>query len=380
MPKRFVQCADFTEISKYSVKLSHYMTDNNNATFKYSLNEGSCIHKCIVYKKCKEAFFMRLNSHFNHAEKKIPHNHSFRALQSLLQHSREKRQVSLLDVQVKNSPIIDLLENAPGTQIDEDAGGLAYLISLTEEALAEQAEAENELISEDSESDLFATTAPGEQRDAVNGVNSSGSTPLDDNSATLTRRLVAAKRMLQVQDILGDAFKDLINLRKAAATGDEETAKAARAIIRKLEKLVRRGNRKISDLNNEDRMRRERDKAALELKKQRAKEIAAELRTQIRKRKNREQGYLDELMRDAIMGATKNQISQQLDAATEAKIAAMADAKAAAEVMAASSAGGAGSGVGDFSSSTSDGSISGSSAEVSGGMEGAVAGSVDVSV
>jgi hypothetical protein len=71
------------------------------------------------------------------------------------------------------------------------------------------------------------------------------------------------------------------------------------------------------------------------------------LRRRIKQREAREEGYLRELLHEAITGGKKaskpGNPSEKLDAATEAKIAAQAKAMAAAEASAASASGAGGS-------------------------------------
>jgi len=208
--------------------------------------------------------------------------------------------------------------------------------------------------------------------------------PLQDNVATLTRRLVAAKVTFTVQQIISEASKDIGSLRLAAMGNDNEAA-TARRIIRKLERLMRRCSTKVTNLNNEDNMRRKRDKAERESKVQRAKQIESELRQKILRRKNRESGYIRELNRESAMEALektgKSQNTQgKLDAATEAKIAAQAMAMAASQTSAGSGGSGDAAASGGHSGSEIDGAVPGGSPDSSGGIEGAIAGSVDISV
>ena len=220
------------------------------------------------------------------------------------------------------------------------------------------------------------------QRDEEAGGDS---TPLEDASRRLTRQLVASKSQFEVQLIIGEAHKHLTNLRMVAMSGDEDAIKEANAIIRKLEKLIRRGNRKITDLGNEARLMREQAKAERDERVQRAKEIERDLKRQMIERKNREKKYLedrddDDDEGDDIVKAVNP--STRLDAAAEAKIAAMARALAAAEVSVGQSSGvdGMSADASGGSNGTASSAAGGESAAVS-GAEGADAGagSIDIS-
>jgi hypothetical protein len=140
------------------------------------------------------------------------------------------------------------------------------------------------------------------------------------NSAALTRRLVAASMQFVVNNILGDAYGALVNLRVAAAQVPEEDRDAYDAAIRRLNVLVNRAHRKLGDLNKEDDLRLKQHKAERRREADRAEAIKAELRRRIRERQERERGYLNETGDDT-----------PLDAGTEAMIA--AEAKMIAATM-----------------------------------------------
>jgi len=77
---------------------------------------------------------------------------------------------------------------------------------------------------------------------------------------------------------------------KLAANGDKEAIK----VVRKLNRLVSRGNRKITDLNKEQVMRLRQQKAENAEKNQQAKRLEQELKEAQRERKARERRYLQE--------------------------------------------------------------------------------------
>ena len=215
------------------------------------------------------------------------------------------------------------------------------------------------------------------------------SAPPNDSVRELTRRLVAATTQFEIQQIIAEAFRNLGNLRMAAIGGDGSDSDAAKAIIRRYEQLVRRGNRKISDLNKEDDLKREQIKAERDEKIQRAKAIAAELRRRMIERRNREEGYLREHMKEDVLGVGGNQAGKKnpnakLDAATEAKIAAQAKAMAATEATVGTGGGAGVSGGGSSAAGVSVGSPEDSSyggfADNTFTVESAGSGSIDVAV
>ena len=178
---------------------------------------------------------------------------------------------------------------------------------------------------------------------------------IEDESRKLTRRLVAAKTTLEVQDVLSAAHKNKMDLHMAAAQGDKRAA----AIIRRLNRLISRGNRKVRDLNKEQIMLIKQQQAEAKAKEQIAKKLRDELkRTQI-ERTNRERRYLRDRLEDDEENSPM--ISGASQAATEAKIMALAQAMASLSSVISG---------GDMSFSDSGAELSGSD----GGFEGAIAG------
>jgi len=114
-----------------------------------------------------------------------------------------------------------------------------------------------------------------------------------------------------------------MNLHMAAAQGDKKAA----AIIRRLNRLISRGNRKVRDINKEQMMLIRQQQAEAKEQAQIAKKLRDELkRTQI-ERTNRERRYLRDRLEDDEENAPV--ISGAPQAATEAKIMALAQAMAA---------------------------------------------------
>jgi len=238
------------------------------------------------------------------------------------------------------------------------------------------------LYEEEEQDDVFLSLLESQRDEEVN----QGSEPLEDASRRLTRQLVSANTQFVVQLIIGEAHQHLVKLRMVAMSGDEEAISEANAIIRRLEKLIRRGNRKVTDLGYEERLQRDQAKAEKEERIHRAKEIERELKRRYLERKKREERYLEDRDDDddsdvgVIKGKPVNP-NTRLDAAAEAKIAAQAKAMAAAEASAGQSVGSGGisSGTGGSNSAASAGS-SGDDFASAAGAEDANAGSIDIAV
>jgi hypothetical protein len=143
-----------------------------------------------------------------------------------------------------------------------------------------------------------------------------------DETRRLTRRLVAAKSTEEVQSVLADTFHSMRQWMKLAAEGDKE----AMAVVRRLNRLVSRGSRKIRDLNKEMVMRQRKEKAEKAEKEQLAIRLREELKEAERVRKQRERRYLQE--RDDHTDDESDEFGPSM-VATEAKIRALAAAMVA---------------------------------------------------
>jgi len=138
-----------------------------------------------------------------------------------------------------------------------------------------------------------------------------------DETQRLTRALVAAKTTMEVQNVLSEVYKCLFPMQMAAAKGDGKAA----AIVRKLNKLISRSNRKIRDLNKEESLRMRKERAEKREQKNLEEQARLELKRAEQERKQREKKYLHE-------ADTNNKKSPGIPspslAATEAKIRALA--------------------------------------------------------
>lgn len=236
-----------------------------------------------------------------------------------------------------------------GKQPDEEA----FIVSLHEEEPARYATPSNEEPIKKADEPVLPQIQGEKPKQQSYKAQSGQPSNIQDNSMQLARRLVAAVSQFEVQQIIGEASKDLIALRMVAGTADADTAKTARAIIKRLEKMVRRGHKKISDLGKEEGMWLEQDKAERLKKKQRAEEIKKQLREHIRKRKLREKEYLRE---EKGMNSNETEAAPniRLDAATEAQIAMQAQMQASMEVDAQFAGSGIETGAGVFGASSGD--------------------------
>ena len=167
----------------------------------------------------------------------------------------------------------------------------------------------------------FAGIMAPDVNGADNAETEDGVRPSDE-TGRLTRMLVAAKSTLEVQSVLADAFNHMREWQKLAAEGD----KKAIAVVRRLNKLLSRGNRKVRELNKEQILLQRQKKAEEAEQKQIEQRLRDELDRAIRLRKKRERRYLQERTDDNEDEPAESGPDM---AAIEAKIQALAAAKAA---------------------------------------------------
>lgn len=212
----------------------------------------------------------------------------------------------------------------------------------TEEITEEEIE-ESALISDEEEEGPLGSYKKAAQ-DLKEALEESGgqfmkssSSGITDPTGLLAKRLVAAEIQFAVHQVIGEANKALINLRMALASCSPEDAVKIRGIIKKLDKLVSKGQAKVQNLQKEDVMRRQAQKAQQKKQEKRAEEIKKELRAQMKERKRKERKYLKEAEEPVKeSGAPQQKLpgtnsQDKLDASSEAQIEMEAEAQAAAE-------------------------------------------------
>lgn len=214
-------------------------------------------------------------------------------------------------------------------------------------------------------------STPSGMSAAQNGKLNQSQSNIQDKSGVLNRQMVGAKTTMELHSVTREALQELGSLRMAAA-GDGDAAEKAQKIIKKLEKLVRRANKKVGQLNQENSMRLKQKRAEKKEQDELAQQIKKELKAKIEARKRKEQKYLQESEGQA------SKPSAGLTAAEQAQITMQANAIAAAEVQISSGADGSG---GMGSTEIGGGVQSSGEAMASGGEAAPVEGeSIDVTV
>lgn len=159
-----------------------------------------------------------------------------------------------------------------------------------------------------------------------------------DSSGRLAERLVAATDQTEVRLVMSEASRALTSLQNAAAFAEKKDRAKIEAMIRKMQKLLDQGSKKIRGLGDEDALRGQQVKAKKAKQEVRAQQLKEELRRKMAERERRERAYLQEAKKPVQVGSgfEKNVDAQpvkgeKLDAVSEAQITAEAEAMAAAE-------------------------------------------------
>ena len=141
-------------------------------------------------------------------------------------------------------------------------------------------------LSQDAMNRLRGMPVPGEARAKAASIGQGGSPP--DETRRLLRQLVSAKSQDEVRNVMSEAYKSLIGWYMASGSGD----KNATAVIRQLNRLISRANRKIRDLNKEDDLQHRHKRAEKADQEHLERKLREELLRARLERRQREQRYL----------------------------------------------------------------------------------------
>jgi hypothetical protein len=130
--------------------------------------------------------------------------------------------------------------------------------------------------------------------------DSASTESIKDHSAGLTSRLVSSVGQLEVRQVIAEANKNLAELRVSASSGDKAAKERAEELMSKLDKLLKRADRKLMDLGKEDDLKLQKVRAQRKKQLQLEKELADELHRRQTERRNREKDYLHEDRKDVL--------------------------------------------------------------------------------
>lgn len=111
-------------------------------------------------------------------------------------------------------------------------------------------------------------------------------------------KMAAARTDSEVRKVMGDIQQNMARLRMAASFGDEEQQVKARRAVRSLDKLLRRGSRKIRHLKRERMKQYQIKKAQKQKEEQESRELEQELKRMRRAGKGRDNALVHEGMAD----------------------------------------------------------------------------------
>lgn len=177
-----------------------------------------------------------------------------------------------------------------------------------------------------------AENAPAEKKDYW----------LESTPSSLTSRLVGAQVPMEVRNVMADAGKAIAKLQLDASLCQNKAERAKlEALIRQFKKVMNRAVRKVGDLNTEEVLRAQGERAKKAKQYFREEEIKNQLKSKQAKRRQREEKYLRDANADDLKEALQNMpnFADATQPGLEAQIAAEAQIIAAAEMPIAAPAG-----------------------------------------
>lgn len=149
-------------------------------------------------------------------------------------------------------------------------------------------------------------------------MKSSGS---DNSVGQLAAELARAETKIDVQQVLSKATRALASLKMSAYASQGEDAKKALQMIKRMEKLIKKIQKKLKNLSKEEQLENEQKKAEKQKEAEKVKQIREELRTRRKRRHREEREYaLKEMGED-----NKNAASDMLASASAAMGASQSD-------------------------------------------------------
>lgn len=126
----------------------------------------------------------------------------------------------------------------------------------------------------------------------------------EESVGQLAAMLSRAETRMDVQQVSSRAMRALTNLKMTYAVSNGDEAKKIAQQIRRMEKLIKRIQKKLRQLGKEEQMELQQKRAREKLQEQKEKEIKEELQTRRKKRRREEREYAKkELARDGQSSA-----------------------------------------------------------------------------
>ncbi len=172
-------------------------------------------------------------------------------------------------------------------------------------SLGDQTEKEGEKISDSAKENDFDRLSDSLEALSNQSPETSGgdfkmkSSKPDDSVGQLAAELARAETRMDVQQVSSKATRALINLKMSYAAADEGDQKKIAQMIRRMEKLIKRINKKLQHLGKEEQLELRRKRAAKQKDTQKEAELRDELIVRRKKRHRDERNYaMKELAHD----------------------------------------------------------------------------------
>ncbi len=146
------------------------------------------------------------------------------------------------------------------------------------------------------------------------------STGGEESVGQLAAMLSRAETRMDVQQVSSRAMRALTSLKMNYAVSSGDEAKKLAQQIRRMEKLIKRVQKKLRQLGKEEQLERQKKRAREKLQEQKEKEIKEELKSRRKKRRREERQYaMKEMARDGQSSAkeTAESIAASMGAAGE---------------------------------------------------------------
>lgn len=213
---------------------------------------------------------------------------------------------------------------APGALPEGETEEQTNLLELLQKELERQ---QQELVKQQQKKQLEADLSASALKEKYGSTKQKPHDP----SGGLTARLVSAGVESQVGAVIAEAGSSISSLRMVAAQGEGDDADKARAYIKKLEKLIQRARRKITDLRGEDVAKSRQRKAEQQHKQKRVEKIKYQLKQKQVRRAARENSYLLDRTDPSSLYKSRDPREKDMEGATAAQIAQIAREMAFAE-------------------------------------------------
>lgn len=182
------------------------------------------------------------------------------------------------------------------------ANHAGYTAALPDDAIEKEEEKKiDDLMEKDEDTDTFLTSLESlksQKADDSKNFNVKSSKP-KDSVGQLAAELSRAETRIDVQQVSSKATRALLNLKMAYASSNEKDQKKIAQQIKRMEKLIKKINKKLRHLSKEEQLETRRKRAEKTNDLQKEELLRNEITTRKKKRRREEREYaLKELSQD----------------------------------------------------------------------------------